>query len=64
MNIETCVHFSLLHHVQYLAMNAKMEPLDWWVGTQAMRVELRCVKEDAGALCALVTVGGAHWMQL
>ena len=29
-----------------------------------MRVELRCVKEGAGAQCVLVTVGGAHWMQL
>ena len=29
-----------------------------------MRVELRCVKEGAGVLCVLVTVGGAHWMQL
>ena len=29
-----------------------------------MRAELRCVKEGAEALCVLVTVDGAHWMQL
>ena len=50
--------------LQHPVFSAKMEVFDWRVETQVMRVELRCVKEGAGALCVLVTVGGAHWMQL
>ena len=63
--LNLCASFSHGQTIsQHPVVNVKMELLDWWVETQVMRVELKCVKEGAGALCVLVTMGGAHWMQL